>query len=361
MDSHDADALNSLTTKFEALMPAVAAPQLPHQIAVDPVGSGPAGIGGVVGISHTPPGDILGRRLRAFARVRVQTTDVTRLDAAVTGVTAAVLAGDRAQQRADGLLSADLDEIGPEISLAANGGPARFGRDVRFKLLYEHLVPPEETGDMISEVHAKVANESLVISEPPPAPLGLSVFGALAAAPPAFDVVDDEKATRATPSAWSFDAAAARFVQTSGIWGGVRTQSANKPGTYLLLDRGMFGDLRFEALLGSIGEGAIGLVFRWTGPDDFHFFLLGGDPGYRLLGRKARGSFTSVAVAPGGRTPGAAHQVVLTAQGADLSATVDGGPPLAARDMVQTGPGRVGFMSHNDAHGFFSVGELTEL
>jgi hypothetical protein len=361
MDSLDADALTSLTTTFGALMPTVSAPQLPHQIALDPLGSGPAGIGGVVGISHTPPGEILGRRLRALARVRVQTTDEGGLDAAVTGVTAAVLTGDRAQQRADGLLSAELDEIGPETSVTPNGGPTRFGRDVRFKLLFEHLVPPEEAGDVLAEIEAEVGDETLVISEPPPAPVALSAGLAMAAATPAFDIVDDVKATRSAPSAWSFDAAAGRFLQTSGIWGGVRTQSANKPGTYLLLSQGPFRDVSFEAVLGSDGTGAIGLVFRWAGPDDFYFFLLGGDPRYRLLGRKARGSFGAVAVAPGGRTPGTAHRVLLTAQGADFTAAVDGGPPLAGHDTAHAGPGAVGFMSHNDAHGFFSVGELSEL
>jgi hypothetical protein len=189
----------------------------------------------------------------------------------------------------------------------------------------------------------------------------LSAGLAMAAAAPAFGVVDDARATRSAPSAWSFDAAAGRFLQTSGIWGGVRTQSANKPGTYLLLEQGPFRDVSFEAVLGSDGTGAIGLVFRWAGPDDFYFFLLGGDPGYRLLGRKAGGSFGTVAVAPEGRTPGTEHRVVLTARGADLTATVDGGPPLAGHDTAHPGPGRVGFMSHNDAHGFFSVGELSEL
>jgi hypothetical protein len=361
MGSLDADALTSLTTKFGALMPTVSAPQLPHQIALDPLGSAPAGIGGVVGISRTPPGEILGRRLRALARVRVQTTDEGSLDAAVTGVTTAVLAGDRAQQRADGLLTAELDEIGPETSVTPNGGPTRFGREVRFKLLFEHLVPPEEAGDVLAEIEAEIGDETLVISEPPPTPVALAAGPAMAAATPGFDVVDDVKATRSSPSAWSFDAAAGRFLQTSGIWGGVRTQSANKPGTYLLLAQGPFRDVSFEAVLGSGGAGAIGLVFRWAGPDDFYFFLLGGDPGYRLLGRKAGGSFGTVAFAVGGRTPGTAHRVVLTAQGADFTATVDGGPPLTGHDEAHPGPGRVGFMSHNDAHGFFSVGELSEL
>ncbi len=357
MDSLDIDALTSLTATFGALMPPVTAPELPLQLAVDPLGSGPAGIGGVVGISHSPVGEILGRRMRALARVRVQTTDEAGLSAAVTKVTASVLAGDRAQQRADGLLSAELDAIGPETS-TADGQTTRFARDVSFKLLFEHLAPPTDDAGVIDQVEATVFGESVVVSAPAP-PQPFAAPSALAL--PAFDIVDDVKATKATPSAWAYDPATARFTQTSGIWGGTRTSSPNKPGSYLLLARGPFKDLRFAATLGSTGAGAIGMVFRYEGPEDFYFFLLGGDPGYRLLGRKAGGSFATVAEADGGRTPGTAHHVVLTAQGAQFSVTVDGGAPLTGHDTAHAGPGRAGFMSHNDAHGFFSVGELSEL
>jgi hypothetical protein len=368
MDSIDRAALTSLTTVFRALLPAVTATQLPHQVALDPIGCGPAGIGGVVGVSHAPPGDILARRLRALARVRVQTTDAAELDTAVTGVTSAVLAGDRAQQRVDGLLGAELLEIGPETTVAADGGDTRFGRDVRFRLLFEHLQPPTEAGDLIGEIHATVGDEPVLVqapapesapllaSSPAPAPASLDV------AEPSFEVVDDARATRMAPSAWRFDDVAGRFVQTSGIWGGVRTRSAYKPGTYLILDGGPFADVRFEALLGAEGAGAVGLVVRWQDPENFYFLLLQGDPNYRLLGRKLQGSFGTISFQDGaGLTPGVTHRVTLTVQGPNFSASVDGDAPLTGVDDELSGPGRVGFMTHNEAGGFFSVSELSEL
>src|SRR4051795_8317285 len=211
MDSLDLDALTTLTAKFGALMPSVSAPQLPLQVAVDPLSTGPAGIGGVVGLSRAPVGEILGRRLKARVRVRVQTTDEARLDAAVTDVTAAVLAGDRAQQRADGILVAELDEIGDETAVSANGGGTRFGREVRFQLLFEHIVPPRTDEGVIDEVHASVFGESVIVDAPtPPAP---SLFAPFAVAAPAFDVVDDLKATKLAPSAWAYDPPSQRFTQ----------------------------------------------------------------------------------------------------------------------------------------------------
>jgi hypothetical protein len=369
MESIDRAALTSLTAKFQALMPTVSAPQMPHQVALDPVGCGPAGIGGVVGVSHTPPGEILARRLRAVARVRVQTTDAAALDAAVTGVTAAVLAGDRAQQRADGLLGVDLLEIGQETTAPADGGGTRFGRDVRFRLLFEHVQAPTEAGDAIGEIHATVGDESLVIDALPappatalPAPHATVLPASLALEASGFEAVDDARATRNRPSAWRFDDGSGRFFQTSAIWGGVRSRSANKPGTYLLLDRGPFADLRFEALLGAEGTGAVGLVFRWQDPDNFYFLLLQGDPRFGLLGGKLAASFRSIALTEDiGLTPGATHHVVLTAQGSRFTASVDDGPPLVGEGRALSEPGRVGFLTHNEPGGFFSVGELSEL
>jgi hypothetical protein len=364
MDSLDLDALTSLTARFGALMPSVSAPQLPLQVAVDPVSTGPAGIGGVVGLSRQPVGEILGRRLKARARVRVQTTVEASLDAAVTEVTAAVLAGDRAQQRADGILLAELDEIGDETAVTANGGGTRFGREVRFQLLFEHIVPPTTGEGVIDEVHASVFGESVIVDAPAagPAPAAPSLLAPFAvAATPAFDVVDDLKATKLAPSAWAYDPPSRRFTQTSGIWGGNRAASPNKPGTYLLLRSGPFTNVRFSATLGSTGDGAIGLVFRYAGPEDFYFFIVGAEPGYRLLGRKAGGTFATIAESSAGRTAGTPQDVLLTVQGAEITVTVDGDPPLTGHDTSHPGPGRAGLMTHNDPGGFFSVGELSEL
>ena len=166
------DALTGLTAAFGALMPAVASPQLPHKVAVDPLSVKTAGLGGYVGLSTTPPGEIRAHRVTALARVTVGTTDADQLDAAVTKVTAAVVAGDRAQQRSHGLLEAELEDIGPQTAVSVSGSD-RFSRDVRFRLLFEHLQLPQASEDVIETIplHAvppAAADRTFRIAPEPP-------------------------------------------------------------------------------------------------------------------------------------------------------------------------------------------------
>ena len=169
------DALTGLTAAFGALMPAIASPQLPHKVAVDPLSVAPAGLGGYVGVSTTPPGEIRAHRVTALARVTVGTTDADQLDAAVTKVTAAVVAGDRARQRSQGLLEAELEEIGPQTAVSVSGSD-RFSRDVRFRLLFEHLQLPQTSEDVIETIplHAvppAAADRAFrIVPEPPEGP-----------------------------------------------------------------------------------------------------------------------------------------------------------------------------------------------
>jgi hypothetical protein len=144
-------ALIHLTQAFVALMPPVADPQLPLHVAVDPVSIAPAGVGGVIGLSRAPIGEIHARRVHAVARVRVGTTDADALDAAVTSVTAAVIAGDRAHQRAAGLLEADLQDVGPQTTIT-DAGQSRHTRDVSFRLLFEHIELPTEGEEVITSI-----------------------------------------------------------------------------------------------------------------------------------------------------------------------------------------------------------------
>ena len=103
-------------------------------------------------------------------------------------------------------------------------------------------------------------------------------------------------------------------------------------------------------------------MFRWLDQDNFYYLLLQGVPRFALLARKVAGSFGSIALTEGsGLTPGATHRVVLTAQGPRFGASVDDGPPLVGTDGALSGPGRVGFLTHNEPGGFFTVGELSEL
>jgi hypothetical protein len=41
--------------------------------------------------------------------------------------------------------------------------------------------------------------------------------------------------------------------------------------------------------------------------------------------------------------------------------SVDGGSPLTGEDSALAAPGRLGLMTHNEAGGFFTVSDLSEL
>jgi hypothetical protein len=155
----DSESLTGLTSAVRALLPEVAAPILPLGLGLAAAQIVPLGLGDFVGTSADPAGSITGRRVRATLAVTVTTTDASRLDAAVANVTAALITGDPAARRAQGLLQVSLDDLSDRVD-ASGTNPPSFRRDVRFKVLYEHLRLPEAGEYVIETIPTDVQRAS---------------------------------------------------------------------------------------------------------------------------------------------------------------------------------------------------------
>jgi len=158
LDAIDEQALAGARSALSALLPPADGALLAPELALLPTRIRPAGIGGLVGTSRAPDGEILARRVQAEALVRARTNDASRLDDAVTRVTSA-MAGDEAARRAGGLLELELAELGDASSSSVSGGTV-FAREVRFRLLFEHVHRPVDAGDVIDRIPQSVVVDS---------------------------------------------------------------------------------------------------------------------------------------------------------------------------------------------------------
>lgn len=358
MDALAVEALAQLTTAMTSLLPPPPGPGLQPSVLVTPVRIVPTGLGGLAGTSAAPLGDVLGRRVEAKVSVMVPAADDAGLDGAVAGVTQAVLAADRADLGLLGILQLSLDGLGPRPVRVSGGPPPAPKREVEFAVLYEFLKPPVAGGDAITEIPVDVAQSRTDGAR-------VVVRGAFTAASLAeYDVVDDPAATQSAPSAWAFDAAQEALVQSTRIRGGTGTATPRKPGTYLVLKvtptRPVLADFSLASEVRSSADGGLGFVFRYQGPDDFYFVLLDSAGGYRIMGRKAAGSFRSLDTggldAAASFTVGALMRLRLEVEGSVFRLYLDGAEVLVGEDANLGAPGRVGLMTRaNDGAAFFDL------
>ena len=166
-----------------------------------------------------------------------------------------------------------------------------------------------------------------------------------------FDVIDDA-AVMGGPSSWAHSAnLGGSIVQTSDISGPPLNADPSKPGTYLVHKTSKewpdLQDLVMISRLQSGDEDAIGLVFRYQDPDNFYFFLMDRQRGYRRIGKKIAGVFqeldmpTIQFVTPGyelNRT----YEVSIAAVGGAISVFLDGVHILTGIDSSLIKPGRIG-------------------
>jgi hypothetical protein len=175
-----------------------------------------------------------------------------------------------------------------------------------------------------------------------------------------FDVVDDPQAGQATPSAWSYSAAAKHIEQASDIHGGdsgPADTSPLKPGTYLVrkTDAGLpaVQDFIATCTAQSSDEDGLGLVFRWQDPDNFYFFLMDSRRRYRRLGKKVGGVFQELATpavdTAAGYVVGRPYRLKVRVQGQSLRAYLDGDLVLTGSDASLPSAGRVGFFAWSNA------------
>ncbi len=106
------------------------------------------GIGDLVGPDDDRVGEVFGRMIEATATVDMEAADEATLEAATAAVTDAVLDRPRETLLSQGFLSLELESLAAP-TLPEGGGRAR---QMRFRLLFEHLARPEADGEVIGEI-----------------------------------------------------------------------------------------------------------------------------------------------------------------------------------------------------------------
>lgn len=369
------EVIDGLTAALTSLLPTVPDLTLRPILMVNPVRITPTGLGGYVGPSTDPAGDVVGRRLEARVTVTVKAGDDDGLSAAVSEVTHALMGAERRALLERGILRLALGELGPGATGSPGAQVAR--REVDFSVLYEHLREPEAGEGIIRRIplHVGPFPEGAAPAEPappppppppPPAPAPLLSGDFTAESFALFEAVDDPLTSRRKPSAWSFSAAEGRAEERSGIWGGANRTPSLRPGTYLVLRTGdaipALDDFDVTARMEAGAAGGIGLVFRWQDVDNFYFFLMDAKRSSRIIGKKVAGSFSELEVPAQdlatGFSTGAVHTVRLTARGGVFEVELDGTPALRGEDASLAGPGRVGLMARDCGQAFFYGVEL---
>jgi hypothetical protein len=146
MDSISVEALDGLRAAIQSLLPPVADPNLKPLITVQPLAISPTGLGGFVGINDDPVGEIIGRRVDATVLIDVKAA-ADGIDAAVAGVTTALLAADRSTLIGLGILRMALDTLGERAAAASV-----VQQQVGFRVLYEYLKTPSDAEGIIREI-----------------------------------------------------------------------------------------------------------------------------------------------------------------------------------------------------------------
>lgn len=350
MDVPLSEAVAALQGEIAALLADGGDPALQPEVTVNAVKSHLSGIGGFVGLSSDPAGEIRARRLDARVVVRVKAGSLAALAAVEAEATTAIVGADPVLLRGRGIQRITREIEGTDPVLAASDGlSAPAGKDLRFNVLYEHVRPPDAPSGVLETLpqDAFVAGVSWTTRE-----LYSSEFAEDPLAD--FNVVDDPDATGG-PSAWSYDAAEQEVRQTSATTGGSNNVNASKIGTYLVLRQAVLGadvaDFVLYAQLRSDVSGGIGLVFRFVDVENFGFFLMNRPSPYRLLGRQAAGTPALLGGADqsGGYVPGQWHRLRLLAQRDRFEVALDERVVIRARDQSLAAPGSIGFMCRNNA------------
>jgi hypothetical protein len=354
MDAIGVEAMDKLSATLEELLPPGDSPALAPTLEVHPLRIVPTGLGGFVGLSQGPAGEIVGRRLEAWARVAVKAASVDGLGDAVSAVTGALLAADRGSLRSRGVLRLELDTLGPKPA-ADIAGVAE--REIQFKVLYEFLKLPAEIGDVIQRVPIDLELGRGV----PPRTLADAQLGTGSMA--LFQSFDDKDAT-GKPGDWRENATEERIEQLANVSSSVKLpENPRKEGTYLVLRatpvRPPVRDFVLRATLRSGEGGGIGLIFRWQDADNFYFFLMHSDAerNYRVFGKKVGGTFAALDTPAMDKTNGfevgRLYDVKLVAEGPVFQAYLDGERILEGRDATLAAPGQAGLISRNNTKAFF--------
>jgi hypothetical protein len=159
VDPISAEALTSLKTALEALLPPQPDAALIPTLSINPLRITPTGLNGFVGLHDDPRGELYGRRVRAMAVVDVKARELPDLDVAVTAVTGALIAADPVVLRQRGILSMALDELGPK-SVSGSGANQIAEREVSLNVLFDYVKEPAAAEGVISQVPVNLTVDS---------------------------------------------------------------------------------------------------------------------------------------------------------------------------------------------------------
>ena len=160
MDPISSEALTSLKTALDALLPPQPDVALKPTLSLNPLRITPTGLSGFVGLNDNPRGELYGRRVRATAVVNVKARELPDLDVAVTAVTGALIAADSLVLRQRGILSMALDELGPK-SVSGSGANRIAEREVSLNVLFDYVKKPAAVESVISQVPVNLTVDSV--------------------------------------------------------------------------------------------------------------------------------------------------------------------------------------------------------
>jgi hypothetical protein len=147
MDTLGAEALQKLLALLNALLPDDLAPR--PALTLIPLRISPTGLGGFVGISDVPAGDLYGRRVQARLLVAVSAASLSALEQAIASVLANFVGADAAALRIQGLMTLSLAEVGP-LPTDSSG---TVERTLTFSVTYDFVKMPEEDAGVVHEIH----------------------------------------------------------------------------------------------------------------------------------------------------------------------------------------------------------------
>jgi hypothetical protein len=356
MDLISTEALDGLRTVLEQMMPASGNPALQPTLMFNTTRVSPLGLGSFVALNVDPAGSIYGRRIETGVAITVKAGNEDQLGNAVDDLTRQYLAQDRQTLVQNGLYRIQLQDLGP-VTTVGRGNNAITTRDVNFNVLYEYLKFPDTAEGVLDEIPLDF---DLDLSESGASFLINTGFDSNSLE--MFDVVDDPLATQGAPSNWLYNAAEFRIEQRANIRGGGLTATPNKAGTYLLLKqtskRPLVTNFILSAEMESEDPDGIGFVFRYQDTDNFYFYLMSSRHDYRLMGKKADGSFSMLDSGGLDETVGydtnTSYHVKLIVQNNSFNMFINDEFALQGQDSSIVTAGRVGLACHANNRAYFS-------
>lgn len=167
-----------------------------------------------------------------------------------------------------------------------------------------------------------------------------------------------DEGTVAAPSQWSI--ADGTLAQTSAIHAPpMEPESLDKRGTLAIAGDPDWADIVLSIRLLSQADGAIGVAFRYTDPDNHYRFSMDVAGGFARLVKVVGGNFTSLWQIKQSTEIGRGYDLQIETRGTRIRGTLDGVPLFVAEDDAHAA-GQIALYSWNDPGAVFSEIALYE-